>query len=385
MGFNFNFLEDPSYLFLKNKVNSSTFEKSFLNDKYSDIESWKADTRQFFKEKLSYSPETVPFNEEIVEEEDFGEYTRLKLYFQSAPDCTIPAYLLIPKGLEKPAPAVVMLHDHGAMFYWGKEKMVEHKVIHPVLNEFTRKCYDGKYPASELARRGYVVLVTDCLFFGERRYKLENERRFKKELDKFEYESVEYINKYNSIENQIVEAEVVKGFYYAGWTFAGVRMWDDMASVSYLCSRPEVDSSRIGCVGLSMGGHRAGWLAAMDDRIKCSVVVCWMARYKEMIEQRITNIAWMWAVPGIYDDLDYPDIVSLAAPKPLMVQHGKKDDLFPNETGQQAIETIRKVYAKAGFENRFVSEIYDGPHEFSEEMQKSAFSWMDVNLTHKLI
>ena len=37
----------------------------------------------------------------------------------------MPAYVLVPKNAKLPAPAIVALHDHGAFYLWGKEKLVE--------------------------------------------------------------------------------------------------------------------------------------------------------------------------------------------------------------------------------------------------------------------
>ncbi len=368
--------QDESYRFITDRILNAVQSKSFLMDSFTDIHAWREEARKFVMDKLHYSPEKVPFHDMETEEVDFGEYTRKKIYFDSASGCRIPAYFLVPKGLKEPAPGIIALHDHGAMFYWGKDKSVEHKEWNPVLKKYVEGYYSGLPVASGLAARGYAVLVIDSLFFGERSYKAEMNDTFARRLKRFEMGSEEYINEYNNISIE-VESALVRTLYYAGQTFMGIRTWDDMASVSYLCSRPEVDSDRIGCIGLSMGGQRSGWLSAMDDRIKCAVVVGWMARYKEMLEHRLPYIPWMWTVPGLYGSLDYPDVVSISAPKPLMVMHGKQDWLYPHETGEQAIELIRKVYAKAKAEANFTAEIFDVPHEFNEAMQERAYSWMD--------
>src|SRR5207248_10244908 len=96
-------------------------------------------------------------------------YIREKVLFNTTPDLRIPAYVLIPKGLTRPAPAIVALHDHGGFYFWGKEKIVEVEDEHPSLAEFKRRGYSGRSIASELARRGYVVIVIDMFYWGERR------------------------------------------------------------------------------------------------------------------------------------------------------------------------------------------------------------------------
>src|SRR5690606_3647844 len=207
----------------------------------------------------------------------------------------VPAFLLIPSMLKLPAPAIVVLHDHGGMLYWGKEKVVEHKNPHPVLDAFIDRYYDGKPPASELAKQGYVTLVIDSLFFGERKLKLDGIEEFQDRISKHEFESASYIAEYNEIESRIVESEICRAITYAGWTSAGLRIHDDRRSIDLLQSLPQVDPDRIGCIGLSMGGHRSAWLSAMDDRIKSAVVIGWMALHQDMVEHRLSNIHWMWA------------------------------------------------------------------------------------------
>lgn len=47
---------------------------------------------------------------------------------------------------------------------------------------------------------------------------------------------------------------------------------DNRQVLDYLLTRPEVDPSRIGCMGLSLGGIKASLVAAVDDRIRCAVL-----------------------------------------------------------------------------------------------------------------
>ncbi len=67
-----------------------------------------------------------------------------------------------------------------------------------------------------------------------------------------------------------------------GTTWQGIVHWDDIRTVDYLASRPEVDPSRIGCLGIPMGGYRTDFLAALDDRIQCAVSVGWMSTLRHL-------------------------------------------------------------------------------------------------------
>lgn len=60
---------------------------------------------------------------EIVSEVDRGSYIGQKILFNITPNLKISALLLTPKGIG-PFPAALMLHDHGAKFDIGKEKLI---------------------------------------------------------------------------------------------------------------------------------------------------------------------------------------------------------------------------------------------------------------------
>jgi dienelactone hydrolase len=170
---------------------------------------------------------------------------------------------------------------------------------------------------------------------------------------------------------------VATGLFEASITWAGVMFLDDIRTVDYLVTRPEVDPQRIGCCGLSVGGFRSAHLAGLDGRIKAAVVVGWMSTYGSMLQNKLTSIGFMKVVPGLYHYMDLPDVVSLTVPGGLMVIHGTRDQLFPPEGVQDSFAKIAAVYRKAGVPERFQGVTYDGPHEFNSRMQEKAFAWLD--------
>jgi hypothetical protein len=72
-----------------------------------------------------------------------------------------------------------------------------------------------------------------------------------------------------------------------------------------------------------------------------------------------------------------PDVLSLAAPRPLLCIGGDKDPLFPVESGVRAgYRTLEKVYRKLGAEEKFRGHLYESPHEFNLDMQREAWAWL---------
>ena len=173
------------------------------------------------------------------------------------------------------------------------------------------------------------------------------------------------------------EPLVGRTIYAAGFTWSGVMFWDDLRTVDYLVTRPEVDSDRIGCVGLSVGGLRSCHLAALDDRIKAAVVIGWMTSFPTQLRARIRHtIGHTKLVPGLMRQMDYPDVAALAMPGALLVINGSRDTLFEPSGVQASFAKLARCYAKAGVPEKLRTRLYDTPHEFNAEMQAEAWEWL---------
>ena len=153
-----------------------------------------------------------------------------------------------------------------------------------------------------------------------------------------------------------------------------------MRTVDYLVSRPDVDADRIGCLGISMGGYRACFLAALDERVRAACVTGFMSSFRPMIQAHVDTHSWVHFVPGLQKYLDLPDVALLHAPKPLLVQQCTQDRLFPLAGMRASLETIADGYAKAGVKDRFTGRFYDEPHIFTRVMQDAALDWFDRHL-----
>jgi hypothetical protein len=42
-----------------------------------------------------------------------------------------------------------------------------------------------------------------------------------------------------------------------------------------------------------------------------------------------------------------------------------------------AVAKLERIYAKAGFKDRFRGSFYDVPHSFRPDMQDEAFAWLE--------
>jgi dienelactone hydrolase len=366
------------YPFVQSQAVKGEFPLSFLQKEFTDLRAWKQTARGKLLDLLHYAPPKVDPRPEMVERVDRGDYVQERVFFNTTPDIRVPAFVLIPKRVRLPAPGIVALHDHGGFYFWGREKLVEQADEHPVLTDFKRQYYGGRSIASDLARAGYVVVVIDMFYWGERRLLLADDPPDWRERPRsITPERIAAFNRRSSDGEQLLGRTI----FAAGFTWAGVMFWDDVRTVDYLLTRPEVDPARIGCAGLSMGGLRSVHLAALDDRIKVAVIVGWMASFPAQLKRHIRNtIGHTKLVPGLYRHLDYPDVASLAMPTPLLVINGSKDALFEPSGVQASFAKLAACYAKAGFPERLRTRLYDTPHEFNLEMQAEAWPWLGSHL-----
>ncbi len=332
--------------------------------------------RQIVADALAFRPAPVPPAAEVVDRRDLGVFIREKILFSTTADFRVPAYVHIPKGLKRPAPAIVDLHSHGGMFLFGKEKVIDFGANHPVMAEYHKVNYGGRPTATALVRRGYVVITIDAFMFGERRLMLDNDLHYGWDRSRYSVEDAQHLNAVCRSK----ESTLAKSLALAGTTWEGIVLWDDMRTVDYLASRPEVDVKRIGCVGVSFGGYRSLYLAGMDDRIAAACVVGFMSTVKPMARRHVDTHSWVHFVPALHRYLDWPDIVALRAPKPLLVQQCRRDGLFPLAGMQEAVDKIATIYGRFRAGGRFSSRFYDVTHQFNVEMQEDAFAWFDRQL-----
>lgn len=355
---------------------AAPFRGAFLDPRWKSFAEFRETMRGQVLDALSYRPEPVEPKAEVLERRDMGDHVRERIVFSTSPLFRVPAYVLIPKNLSGPAPAIVDLHSHGGMFLFGKEKVIDLGSNHPVMTEYHQRNYDGRPTSTELVRRGYVVISIDAFMFGERRVMLDSD--FQHGWDRSRY-SVDVARQLNSV-CRGKESTIVKGLTLAGATWPGIVFWDDMRTVDYLVTRPEVDAKRIGCVGISMGGYRALYLTALDPRVRAGCVVGFMSSVRPMIPAHLDTHSFVHFLPGLHTWLDLPDVATLAADRSLLVQQCRHDRLFPLAGMESSLTTIRAGFLKANQGNRFTGRFYDEPHHFTRAMQDDAFAWFEQQL-----
>lgn len=354
-------LQNDMPIFYQQMKNRLTYPFSFNNSDYS-FSKWKKRARNILFDCIKPALlKSSSYDMMVLESENRNGYKVEKIEFNLSQYSRVPAYLLVPNG-EGPFPAVLLLHDHGAKFIIGKEKMVRpfhvDSIILSEADAWADKCYDGQYVGDYLASNGYVVLVLDALFWGERGRK----------------EGVRYDSQ------QALAANMLQ----MGMSWGSFIVWDDFNSAEFLSSLPIVNKSKIGTMGFSMGAHRAWMLSAATDIVKASAAVCWMNTTDSLMtlsnNQNKGGSAYSMIIPNIRNFMDYPHVASIAAPKPALFINGKRDKLFPVQGSIDAFNEMHKVWKASGKEDNLVTMINDIPHFCSKDVQKTILNFFDYNL-----
>jgi dienelactone hydrolase len=351
---------------------------SLRSGRFNDLEAWRTAARTRLKERLLQPNAGGVPQAAMAHQFQYDGLDVEHLTWQLPYGPPTEALLLKPAGAKRPLPGIVGLHDHGGNKYFGTRKITRiSDEQHPVMVRHQQHYYGGVAWANELARRGYVVLVHDAFTFASRRIRAGDlPRIIKGELQEVAPESEAEIEAYNRFAGGH-EHLVSKSLLCAGTTWPGVFTAEDQRALDYLCSRPEVDPKRVGCCGLSGGGLRTVYLSGLDERIACACCVGMMTTWRDYLLNKCYTHTWMIYIPGLPLELDYPEILGLAAPKPALVLNCNQDALFTLPEMQRADRMLAEVYEKAGGKDRYRASFYEGGHKFDRAMQTEAFNWFD--------
>jgi dienelactone hydrolase len=319
-----------------------------------DLAAWRSAGVAKAWELTWQAPDHTPFNMQVIDEIDRGTYIARRVAFNLTADSRVLGLVLVPKG-KGPFPAAVMYHDHGSKFDIGKEKLIEPWYDEARLTSakgWSAKFFTGRFPGDELAKRGYVVFATDALGWGDR--------------GGLTYE---------------MQQALAANFSNMGSSLAGQMAMEDARAAEFLASLPEVNKSQVAAIGFSMGAFRAWQAAALSNAVTASVVVNWMATADGLMvpgnNQLRGGSAWQMVHPGLIHFLDYPDVASLAAPKPMLVFAGEADPLFPVDSVKAAFDKMSKVWGAWKAADKFETHMWPTGHVFEKPGQEYAYDWLD--------
>ncbi|MEK3787219.1 dienelactone hydrolase family protein [Paenibacillus sp. FSL K6-1230] len=287
----------------------------------------------------------------LLERVELPEVVRERVEFTTLHGLRMPAYVMLPQSI-KPGerrPGVLLWHGHG---YGSRSLVGLEKDGSPKLDSSSSKPTDNI--ALELVRRGLVVLVPEIVGFGDRM--LERDERQDPSLG-------------NSCYN------LSTALLMSGKTTAGLRAAEAWRAADYLSTRPEVSAHQLGNMGHSGGGMVASLSAALDSRMKASVLGIYPNTYRGSIlamRHCLCNY-----IPGLLNHAEMPEVLGLIAPRPLFIEAGIHDPIFPVETTKTAIHYLRALYDSLNAKAHFGYDLFEGKHEYNGRM---SYDWLAKTL-----
>lgn len=341
-------------------------------------EEWRDEARRQVMATMQIAPPAPDnYSYEVVAREQRDGYEAQKIAFHINRWEKVMAYLLVPTMKKEQYPALLMLHDHGAHFAIGKEKMVRPFAVDSIIRrdaeQWVAACYDSRYVGDELAKAGYVVLSIDALFWGDRS-RVEDRTDIAKALSSKERKQKTY-----DTQQALASNLLQMGTSWGAWI-----TWDDIRAAEFLGRLPMVDPERVGCIGFSMGAYRSWMLAALSDAVKASASVCWMNDTDHLMSltnnQNKGGSAYSMLIPGIRNLMDYPHVASMACPKPTLFYNGTRDKLFPVDGVEASYNVMREVWDSQKAGANLTTKIWDEKHFLNIEMQDSIRLFFDTHL-----
>ncbi len=299
------------------------------------IAAYQARMKEFFLRQLGGLPERTPLNAQVTGTEQRDGYRIEKVIFESQPKHFVTAILYLPVG-EPPFPGVLVPCGHSAN---GKARDLYQRA--PIL----------------IAKSGMAALCYDPIDQGERHQLLDAEGK--------------PIITSSTMGHNMAGV----GAILLGRNTATYRTWDGIRAIDYLCSRPEVDSKRIGCTGISGGGTMTSYLMALDERIVAAAPGCYLTSFRRLLDTIGPQDAEQTLFGQVAFGMDHAEYITMRAPKPTLVMTATKD-FFDIDGAWHSFRQAKRCYGHLGFPERVDLIEVAGGHGFPEPMRVAAARWM---------
>ena len=346
---------------------------------FRSFASWKKMTGDFVAECLRFPASQDIAPPRLLESTDCGKTIREEWDIPVTPPLRAKATVFRPTGKPGPLPALLALHSMGGLRIFGRHKFFATDNEPTFLQECRRDCYDGISLLEEWAGRGCVTMAIDALGFGERtREAASQPETFDAWRRGCSSEEAAAFDQRASLQD---EPTLVRQVESCGAVWAGLIVSDDRRCLDFLAAREDVDATRLGCFGLSYGAFRTNYLAALDERIRAAVSVCWMSTLDGQLGYNTRgSLGWFMTANPLFSRLDIPDLGALAAPRAFMALSGLDDIMLQPFGITDAHQHLRKAYIAAGCPEKLGSLILPGGHHFQVERQAAAWSFLARHL-----
>ena len=272
---------------------------------------------------------------EILKTESLPTIVRQLVRYEGEPGIFVEGYLLIPKAAvdsKAKCPAVLAMHP------------TTNATIDDIAGISGQ---DTKQFGLALAQRGFIVFCPRCFLWQD----------------------------VNSL-NEAVEKHRER---HPKTTGMAKMLYDAVRGVDVLESLPQVDRTRIGAIGHSLGAKEALYLAAFDERIKAA------AASEGGIGFRSTNWDASWYLGEAIRDPEFPlnhhQLLGLIAPRPFLILGGESGPgAADGDRSWPLINAALPVWNLYGEPTRLGLLNHHEGHSVSEQSFERMAEWLTVYL-----
>jgi len=264
-------------------------------------------------------------------------YSLHRVTYATEPGLETFALVAIPHGLDRPTAGVLAIHGHGPLgaypvLNWGDD--------HRLPQQVTSLRYDFGH---RIARRGIVVFAPNLRGFGTRLTEREHQAQSSRDTCNV-----------NFFQQMLIGEVAITG-----------QLHDLRAAIGILLAMPQVDEHRLACAGLSYGGRLATFLAALEPRMKATVVAGALDSFVQRVESYAT--CGFQIVPGMLRYGDTAEVMGLTAPGSLGIELGDEDGCAPVDQGLREFDRLQALYQAMGAGDSLRLFRYTGGHIFHGE------------------
>ena len=299
-----------------------------------NLKAYREECRRKYLDLLGTMPEKTPLNPRVTGRIIRNGYGVEKVIYESRPGHHVTSNLYLPDGMG-PFPAALMFCGH----------------------EMSSKATESYQETAILfALNGFAVLVVDPLSQGER---------------------VQFTDKAG---NRILGGSTTEhtllneGASLTGTSVVAWELFDNVRSLDYLASRPEIDHERIGCLGNSGGGAQTMWFMAFDDRVKVAAPCSFITSREREYELNGTGDGCQQIPFEGREQLEIADYLMIFAPGPVIVLAGRYD-FVDFEGTVDAFNELKAAYTLMGEQDRAAMLTVDDGHGISAPKREAAVKW----------
>ena len=298
----------------------------------------RAELKREWTRVLGGFPETkVALEPEFLVREDRATFTRQRVTYQIEKGVRTDAMLLIPKGAAGARPGMVLFHPT----YDGHYARVA---------GMEARADPESQQAVQLAEHGYVVLCPRCFLWDEFPGKTQAKTG-----------AALYLANVRRMQER-----------HPGWTGMTRMTWDGMRAIDFIQTLPEVDPRRIGIFGHSLGAKEVIYVAAFDDRVKCTVFS------EGGIGLSFSNWEDGWYLgPQIKQagfSREHHELLGLIAPRPFLLLAGESAD---GDRSWPFIKAALPAYRWSGKPTNLAWLNHRAGHRYPPEAQRVAQTFLD--------